>query len=490
MLEELTAGRAWFGRSSIRERLQLVTKCLDTVYDNATQWVDLACQIKRIDPHSSARAEEMVSGPVAVLRYLEILAQSLKDISATGCPRLPGRFKRTSAGSLRLPVVPVKGLYDSLIFPFHQGEIRMQRDVTPETLAAHLAYTYRQRHADSARLAVVLGAGNVTSIPVADVLTKMFRDNCVVLLKLHPVTAPLEETFRRALSPLVDRSLLRITVGDQRLGEALVHDSRVDTVHITGSHRAYQAIVRGSDAVKPSENSHQPLVTFAGTADDGPKDVPPPRLRQGDGQSHLSNETGVRRETKRRLNKEVTAELGNVSPWIVVPGHYSSRDLNEQAECLAQSIVNNVSFNCVATKVIVTWRQWKQRDAFLDQVERIISRVPRRVAWYPGAADHFERSLGIQADNEGRLPWTFLRNVAWDQPASFFREEFFGCVFADVAIDADDERQFVRRAFDFANDRLFGSLAATLTVPNAYRRADATGRFFQEELDRMRSQAI
>ena len=56
------------------------------------------------------------------------------------------------------------------------------------------------------------------------------------------------------------------------------------------------------------------------------------------------------------LTKPITSELGNVTPWIVVPGEYSERELQFQAENVAAMIANNASFNCIAAKMIVPSR--------------------------------------------------------------------------------------------------------------------------------------
>ena len=76
------------------------------------------------------------------------------------------------------------------------------------------------------------------------------------------------------------------------------------------------------------------------------------------------------------LEKPVTSELGNVSPWIFLPGEYSRRQLAFQAENVAASVVNNVSFNCVATKVLITWKRWPLRSQFLDLIDAVFARTP------------------------------------------------------------------------------------------------------------------
>ena len=170
-----------------------------------------------------------------------------------------------------------------------------------------------------------------------------------------------------------------------------------------------------------------------------------------------------------------------MSPWIVAPGHYTDRQLRFQAENVASSIANNASFNCVATKVIVTWRGWPQRQRFLDLLDQTLAATPRRDAYYPGAADRFERfaQQRLAPELEGAPPWTVLRGADPDARPELFLEESFVCVCAETALDSDSPERFLDDATAFANDRMWGTLAASLTVPAELQRRR------RERLDRM-----
>jgi hypothetical protein len=108
------------------------------------------------------------------------------------------------------------------------------------------------------------------------------------------------------MGPLVNAGLLRIVTGGGDVGATLVRDDRVTEIHVTGSVLTHDAIVWGT----------------------GP---------------------GETRPGQPITDKCVTSELGNVTPWIVVPARYSGKELSSQAQHLAASITNNVSFNCIAT---------------------------------------------------------------------------------------------------------------------------------------------
>jgi aldehyde dehydrogenase (NAD(P)+) len=63
------------------------------------------------------------------------------------------------------------------------------------------------------KVCLVLGAGNVSGIPVNDSLSKLFVDNYVVLLKMNPVNDYLGTLIESALSPLISEGYLRVVYG-------------------------------------------------------------------------------------------------------------------------------------------------------------------------------------------------------------------------------------------------------------------------------------
>jgi acyl-CoA reductase-like NAD-dependent aldehyde dehydrogenase len=293
----------------------------------------------------------------------------------------------------------------------------------------------------------------VSSIPATDAITKIFQEGHVVLLKMNPVNEYLGKIFQRLFARLIDHGFLRIIYGGADVGAAAVEHPQVDEVHITGSIQSHDSIVWGPQG--------------------------PERERR-------------KRENNPLLQKPITSELGNVSPWIIVPGDYSESQLRFQAENVAASITNNASFNCVATKVIVTARNWPQRSRFLDLLQQVLAQVPQRKAYYPGACDRFERFAGrpAQPDAEGRLPWTFVRDAEPARMPQLFCEESFVCVCAEIGLDANDERDFLGRAVDFANDRLWGTLSAAVTLPPAFRRYGENEKALQQALVNLRHGAV
>ena len=316
-LSDLYAHRARWLFASPRDRIELLERCITTVAESARNWVDVACEIKHIPTDSPCRSEEILAGPLIALRYLRLLLRNLKALDKGSPNPLPGRLVQAADGRWQVPVMPImRDLFDPVCFVGFKAHVRLESGLcnagaiaATQPLANRLPTT-----------SLVLGAGNVTGILAADVLGKIFQEQHVVLLKLHPLTDPLRPIFERAFSPLIEAGCLRIVSGDAAFGARAIEHEFVDAVHITGSVAAHEAIVWGADPVA-RKRTGEPL-----------------------------------------LDKPVTSELGNVTPWIIVPGHYSSRQLQAQAVNVAASIVNNSGFNCLATRALITWKHWPQRE--------------------------------------------------------------------------------------------------------------------------------
>jgi hypothetical protein len=448
-LGELDRSKRRYAGTSVQQRILLAERCAEEVVKVAQEWVDAACRAKAIPPDSPQRAEEVLAGPVATLRYLRLLVHSLRAIETRGMPRLPGTAYQGPDGRLRVPLLPTGVLYDRVAFFPFKVTAWMQNGIHRENLGDCLAPHYRRPGPRPAKTVVVLGAGNVSAIPLTDACTKVFQEGGVVLLKMSPVNDYLGPLFERALRPLLDEGYMRVIYGGADVGAAAVHHRLADEVHVTGSIDSHDRIVWGPPGAERDQ-----------------------RLR----------------DNLPLLEKPITSELGNVSPWIFLPGEYSRRQLAFQAENVAASVVNNVSFNCVATKAIITWKRWPLRAQFLDLVDAVFARTPKRVSYYPGAVERYRRfaDMDSAAELTDSLPWTLLRDVNPSEHRQFFDEESFVCVVVEVAIDAPTPESFFRKAVDFANERLSGSLSAAVTHPAGFRSQPSSERLLQACLGELR----
>jgi aldehyde dehydrogenase (NAD(P)+) len=172
------------------------------------------------------------------------------------------------------------------------------------------------------------------------------------------------------------------------------------------------------------------------------------------------------------LKKPITSELGNVSPFIVVPGPYSDKELRHQAEDAAASYLMNASFMCCAAKMLVLPKRWAGSDLFIQALQEVCAKVPPRQAYYPGAEDRWrklttgrEQLKHLGNAMPGSLPWTFISGLdpdARDEP--LYSQEAFCSVIAETRVGSADPAEFLERAVEFCNNKLWGTLNANLIV--------------------------
>ncbi len=445
-IARLAAGAVAWGSQSPAARAGVAVETARSVAAAADAWVDAAMAIKQAGgpvPDPTIVAEETATGPLATLRLLLITARAVRDIGRSGIPTLarPPRLVHAGGDAARIEVeaIPAQGptgsLHDGAIFAGHLATVRC---VDPGGQDAFMR-SWREeanRRPASGGVALVLGAGNVTGLAPADCLSQIFEYGRGTFLKLHPLHAPLVPVFRSALAPLISAGILTIEAGGVELVEAVRAQPVVRHLHLTGGSGAFDAVVWGG------RDRHGP-----------------PAITQA-----------------------VTCELGNVTPWFVMPGRYPPHALARQADLVAASIINNTSFNCIATKLVVTSKSWDQREAFLALVQRRLAKAPARAAWYPGATRAWEAITEETLPPDGTLPWVFRTGVDPRIESPFVQREWFVPVAAEMPLEADSIEAYSARAHDLLA-RLPGSLAASVTLPGNLSAHDAArAELFVEHL--------
>lgn len=429
LLSTLQARKDDWARLAISERLSILREIRRDLLGVQERWVEAEFRAKAVAPGSLGEAEEWVV-LATVFRAIRTCEMSLSEIMAEGRPRVPGPLARKSDGQVVAPVFP-RTMAERLLFRGVSAEVWMEPGVTVEEVAATQAAAYR-REGPRGRVALVLGAGNASMLPVVDLLHKLFVELQVVALKLNPVNAHMGPLMEEGFRALVERGFLGFAYGGADEGAYLCEHPAVDELHLTGSDKTYEAIVFG-----------------------------------------LGSEAARRKaERDPRVRKRFTGELGNVSPVIVVPGSWRQSDIEEQSVQIASWLVANAGFACLTPRVVVQQKSWRQRDQLTGAIGQWLDRVPSRMAYYPGAEDRHAEYVTAHPEafrfgeaREGHLPWTLIADV--DSTAAndicFKREAFCGLL-AETGIEASDVPSFIDRAVEFANQTLWGTLSATIVV--------------------------
>jgi hypothetical protein len=377
-----------------------------------------------------SEAEEWSTGPWGVVRQLRLIRESLAALKHSGNTPV-GPVGRTFDDRLSVRLFPGNAI-DGMLFKNITAEVHMRAGVTVESLKHDRARFYKQPDHDG-RVVLVLGAGNIAAIAPMDVITKMFNEGKVVLLKMNPVNAYLGPYIEQAFAEAIKQSFLSVVYGGAEEGRYLVYHRDIDEVHITGSDKTYDNIVWGPEGPEREmrRQRHEPL-----------------------------------------LKKPITSELGNVSPFIIVPGPYSEKELQYQAEDTAASYLINASFLCCAAKMLVLPKDWAGSDAFMQALQETCAKVPRRQAYYPGAEDRWRKLTSGRSRIKhlgnaipGALPWSFISGLdpnAVDEP--LYTEEPFCSVISETRVGNADPVEYLERAVEFCNDKLWGTLNANLIV--------------------------
>jgi acyl-CoA reductase-like NAD-dependent aldehyde dehydrogenase len=448
----VAAGAGPWAATGPAERARLCGRMIGDTLAAAGGWVADAVAAKRLAGNPAGEAEEW-SAVWLIIRNLRALRDALGDIAAVGRPHLPGRPLTGPQGRLRVLVYP-RSVYDRVTFAGGRAWVVLQPHVSGQDLAERQAWAYRSPAARQP-VAAVLGAGNHAGLGPHDVLYQVFVEGRVAVLKASPVNDYLVPHWERALAALIERGALRIVTGGPADGAYLVSHPQVDEVHMTGSDKTFEAVVFGP----------------------GPG-----------GASRKAAGTPV-------LGKPVTGELGNVSPVIVVPGRWRRGELEYQARHLATMLVNNAGFNCLTPRVLITAAAWPQRQALLDELARVLGQMPMRYAYYPGAVGRHATFVSAhpQAQQLGRpgpdgsLPWTIVSGLdPGNRDDICFTTEAFCSLTAETALPAADPAQFLDQAARFANDTLWGTLAATVLIDPRTRRDPDVARALTQAVTHLR----
>jgi aldehyde dehydrogenase (NAD(P)+) len=444
-----------WARLPLSEKFHHIMEMRRKLGEVAERWVQTAAAAKGLAEDSPLVGEEWAGGPWTLAHGLNRYADTFYALDhGEDLLDQVGDVRQRKDGQAVVDVAPIN-FYEGLFLNGVRAELWMEPGVTPQNLQEHMAGLYK-RAVPEGKVTLVLGAGNVASIAPLDALHKLFAEGQVVLLKLNPVNEYLEPIFAELFESLISYGFMRIVTGGVDVGAYLVEHPGIDEIHMTGSARTYDAIVFGP------------------------------------------GEEGARRkaEGKRRLDKRITAELGNVSPTIVLPGDWSEADLRFQAENIVTQKLHNGGFNCVASQVLVLPKNWDKAPYLLGQIRRLLRTIPQRPAYYPGAVDRARRFAEAHGRVEaiGKLEENASQRILItelapdDVEALCFREEAFGTVLAQTSLPGDDALSFFRNAVAFANESLSGTLGANIIVdPKTMKKM---GHAFEDLLAELRYGAI
>lgn len=435
-ITELGEGARTWAALTIGQRAKLLRGVRRNLVEVAEQWASTAAASKGLTADHPLRGEEWMSGPYAVLGALDAYAHTLDRLAQGRSPLDGVRVERAPGGRIRVHAFPATA-EDRMLLAGFSGEVWLEPGVTPNKARSAAGLAQRTPTAPGG-VGLVLGAGNITSIPVLDVLYELLAHNRVTLLKLNPTQDALKTVFERALAPLIEPGFVRVASGDGTIGAYLTAHEGFSHVHITGSEATFNTIVwgpssgAGSGATKKRRSENAPLMTTP-----------------------------------------ITAELGGVSPIIVVPGEWTDADLRYQAEHIVTMRLQNCGHNCIAGQVVILSSDWPQREDFLAALRHAYAKAPERPIWYPGSAERMAQAREAYPEAlelAGRL----LVELPEADAGRLQNTEYFAPVLGIVDLPGSGQH-FLNAAVEHANDKLHGTLGANILVDPATEKALGTG---------------
>ncbi len=414
--------------TDLETRIGLLRRVVRDTDKCADAWADAGIDARRLQRGTPNEGEDYILGPWPTIRCAQLLAQTMTEFHENGALD-PGPTRVLDNGQVAATVFP-GSLFDKLLFMGHTVEIWMDPVVSESTVAETMAPTLR--NPPDPKVSLVLGAGNVAAISATDVLHKLFIDNQVVVLKMNPVNDYAGPYIEAAFTGLIQAGVLRVVYGGVNAGVHLTTHPDVQAIHMTGSDKTHDAILFGV--------GEQGRINKAA------------KVIQND--------------------REMSCELGNVSPVIVVPGPWRPGDFAEQGEAIASQITANVGFNCITARTIINHQGWMGRKPLLDSIRETLRCAAPRHAYYPGARDRFDKFVAAHPSAEtfgstanGDVPYTLIAGVnAEDTDDIVFTTEAFAPVFAETTLTAPDSAAFLKKAVAFCNNHLWGTLAATIVI--------------------------
>ena len=425
----LTANKDVWAMMDIPGRIALLDQIKQDIPKVEKRWIAASLIARGANPGSMAEGNEW-GNITTVYRQINFLRKALQDIVRFGKPQIPGKITTRPNGPVVAQVMP----YDwkeKLALAGIRAEVWMDPSVSLQDESIPQASFYHSQE-KKGKVCAVLGAGNASALVPEDFMHKLFVEGQVVALKMNPVNENLGPVFEEGYNALITAGFLQILYGGAQEGAYLTNHPAVDAIHMTGSDRTFDAIVFGSGA---------------------------------EGRQRKLNRQPV-------LTKPFSAELGNISPVIVVPGPWTAKEIKKQSARLGSWLMLNAGCQCNTPRMIIQMKNWEHREKLNQGIASFLTGAKTSKAFYPGSfelhqqfVDAHPQALQLGEPQEGHLPWTFIPGLDATNEADicFTHEPFMG-LFSETALETESVVEFIGRAVEFANDKLWGTLVASIVV--------------------------
>ena len=405
--------------------ISLLNQTIENIKAISYYWATLASEKKGI-LNKSKEGEEWIGGPFACIYAIQYFIDSLQNEDG-----LNKSYFDDSQKSYK--VFPTKNI-EKLLFPFLEGEVRFGKNLSFEQINEFRGFANRFKN-NKSKITLILGAGNVSSIPVLDALFHMIAYKSVIYMKLNPVNDYLLPILTQVFEPFISRGYMIITEGDMEASKYLTQHEGFHQTHLTGSNYTYENIVYGK-ILTDKERSVKAL----------------PKINK----------------------KPITTELGNVTPIIVHPGNWSRSEIKHQAKKIVTAKLNNSGFNCIAAQVIVLPKDWKHTQKLKDDILFYLKKVGDTTSYYPGASENLDQLLeteNYEQINNLSCNTPFLVSDL-DLEKEYANKEVWSTALYFKEIPYTSNENFCSNSIEYVNNELWGNLGVTVLIKNHKKKTN------------------
>ena len=405
-----------FNNISDLQLSSMLEEVISNIKEVAYFW-STVCSDNKGTSKTPAEGEEWLGGPFAAVLatqyYIDTL-QSDDDLSLKSYNKEENSYK----------VFPNKFI-ERLTFPFIDAKVYFNKSMSFDDINKFRGFS--KRYDIDPSITLVLGAGNFSSIPYLDVLYHLITRRSVILLKLNPVNDYLKPVFEKVFQNFIERGYVIVSTGNLVESKYMANHQGVDHIHLTGSDKTFEEIVYGR---------------------------------------HLNDKERKLKNLTKLNTKNITSELGNVTPIIIHPGNWSTSDIKYQARKIVTGKLNNNGFNCIAAQVIVLPDGWGQTDTLIKYIKFYMNKAEDRKAYYPESIERLNKLEKDKAYERVNKLSCVTPHLTREIKAynKYELDEVWSSALYFKRIAYSSSEDFSNKAIDYCNNDLWGNLGVSVIM--------------------------
>mgnify|MGYP006132807729 FL=1 len=389
-------------------------ECIQNIKSIAYFWATIGADNKGIKG-TVAEGEEWLGGPFASTIALQYYIDFLRNNTV---------ITEDLINDNKIHIFPNKPI-EKLLFPFITADMHFSKNMSKSDIINSRGFGTRLGFKNG--ISLILGAGNVSSIPLLDTIYDMVVNRHCILLKLNPVNEYLKPVFEKVFENFISRGFMVVTTGDINVSSYMTAHSGITNMHLTGSDKTYENIVYGSTL----------------------------------------NEKDKGKKTLSKKNKKpFTTELGNVTPFIIHPGKWSTSEIKYQARKIVTAKLNNNGFNCIAAQVIVLPKNWKQSQQLVEAIKKQLATEKDRLAYYPNSTETLKRLKSNKTIFQENDLTCATPHLTKDLELNDYYEknEVWSSTLFFKYLEHDNDLDYVNKAISYVNQDVWGNLGVAVLI--------------------------